>query len=54
MAQTELIDSLITTYRELNNTVRQLPEEAWRRAADPVCVISFAAFATTNCAFPRH
>lgn len=27
MAQTELIDSLITTYRELNNTVRQLPEE---------------------------
>ena len=27
MAQTELIDSLITTYRELNNKVRQLPEE---------------------------
>ncbi len=27
MAQTELIDSLITTYRELNNTVRRLPED---------------------------
>lgn len=27
MAQTELIDSLITTYRELNNSVRQLPED---------------------------
>lgn len=27
MAQTELIDSLITTYRELNSKVRQLPEE---------------------------
>ncbi len=27
MAQTELIDSLITTYRELNNSVRRLPEE---------------------------
>jgi hypothetical protein len=27
VAQTELIDSLITTYRELNNKVRQLPEE---------------------------
>jgi hypothetical protein len=27
VAQTELIDSLIATYRELNNKVRQLPEE---------------------------
>lgn len=27
MAQTELINSLITTYRELNNSVRHLPEE---------------------------
>ena len=27
MAQKELIDSLITTYRELNNSVRRLPEE---------------------------
>jgi hypothetical protein len=27
VAQTELIDSLIATYRELNNTVRTLPEE---------------------------
>lgn len=26
MAQTELIDSLITTFRELNSKVRQLPE----------------------------
>ncbi len=27
MAHTELINSLITTYRELNNTVRSLPED---------------------------
>jgi len=27
VAQKELIDSLITTYRELNNSVRRLPEE---------------------------
>lgn len=27
MAQTEFIDTLIATYRELNNKVRQLPEE---------------------------
>jgi hypothetical protein len=27
VAQTDLIDSLIATYRELNNKVRQLPEE---------------------------
>lgn len=32
VAQTELIDGLITTYRELNNTVRGLPEE---RLASP-------------------
>lgn len=33
VAHTELIDSLITTYRELNNTVRRLPEDRLAGAA---------------------